>query len=86
MPRHWTTRRPRESMPSFESLAARLASPPARANERHFHEDLLDLPDGELRLELHRLRLAVLLSDPPCEWDVERLDRIEAELRARHAR
>jgi hypothetical protein len=84
--RKWTMRRSRVSTPSPEFVVRALASPPDAPDERYFHEDLPGLSDGELRLERCQLQQAILLFEPTSAWTVERLERLKAELEARHAR
>ena len=76
------TTRPR-SRDRGRSLPDRLVNEPADASERWFNCDLEESPTGSLRLELERLRLALLLAPRPGWWTLERLDALERELDAR---
>lgn len=69
----------------LERMSEALVAPVA-PDERFFHEDLPQVSDGTLRLERHRLRMAILLSQRPSWWVVERLERVEAELESRRGR
>jgi hypothetical protein len=70
----------------WRPLAERLVGRPDAPNEREFHDDIRDLDDGTLRVERARLRLAILLSEHPDRWALERLVRVVAEIEARRAR
>jgi hypothetical protein len=69
-----------------ERIAAELMVTPVGPDEKYFNEDLHALSDGALRLERSRLRTAVLFAERPSEWALERLQRIEVEMSARHGR
>ena len=53
-------------------------------DERYFHADLANLTTDNLRTERARLRFERLATDRPDSWNLERLERIDDELRGRH--
>lgn len=88
----WSTRSRRTSRSLLERIAEELIDEPDSPDERRFHDDLRrdeydgGLSDERLAVERQRLRLAILVSERPSEWAVERLGLIEAELEARRGR
>jgi hypothetical protein len=50
--------------------------------ERAKHRDLPHLARAELRRELERLRLRLLLDDGPGRWFIERLSKLERAINA----
>jgi hypothetical protein len=69
-----------------QRIAEALASVPVAPDERYFHQDLLHAtPEGDLHFELLQLRTSLLMWPRSHWWVFERVKRIEAELRHRHA-
>lgn len=72
-------------------LDALVEGPPQDSGERWFCEDLMRFSLDELREEARRLELRSLLTpvrertDWPARWCTDRLERVQALLRTRHA-
>lgn len=58
-----------------------IGPPPTYPGETYFHRDLARMTQAELRREKARVRLRLILEDNPDAWWLDRLARVEEELR-----
>jgi hypothetical protein len=82
----WRVRRQHGEASSLAHLAVRLVDEPAGADEKFFCTDLPDLDDASLIRERIKLVLGLSMTPRPSPWAEQRLQLVQAEIRARRCR